>query len=754
MRCREKCLYLKSKTYMPVQRFRSHSIVIAIAVLLFAVEAVVAGPALADRPASQPLNGEELVAHLEMRSREHWAGSQDSAMRYLRWAMEEASRDGGHGALAQVCMSLGDYYCTVEHPSGLSDSMSRYKLGFDYYRRACEHMALLDEPERLCAALKKIIDAANRLGLHGETDRYIALRISSAKPLGFEQLGEAMLDAATLYINKSDYSKAMAHLMEVLDLYKSKSYAKGYGGVYYRVGYIHLMLHNYDMAKSYARKVLSLPPEETGDFIVCNASNVMNIVFIEQQNYDSALFYSNKTMALCAKIGDTVRLVDVLNNSGYVYSHMGQYFDAIKEYNKSIELAKRIRHLGPDDEDAGTLNTRNNKALAFLDWGRVYEAEQEMKIVQNNIREIQSYRNLDETYGILAAIAQRKHDYRRAYGYMCQQRIYSDSLYNSEITASVLELQMRFESMEKERENNLLKSDLQKQERTKSIIIIVLALLVLLLSITILVVWNAKKHNRVVQHKNMLLQQAQEELLRANTQMDLANNTKDRLFAIIAHDIKNPCAAIVDFCDKLDASNPIAADQHELVGLISEGLRNLYAMLDNLLQWSRMQMGIMRIVPSRVDIGAIASREAQNLELNLRKKQIHLDNRVGSLYVYAEENSVGIIVRNLLHNAIKFTPHGGEVGISASQSGGMAEIVVSDTGAGISPAENPPNVPIDLEKLKSIAGTDSESGTGLGLSICRELVLKNGGRLWAENRPEGGAQFRFTLPLEPSVPYN
>lgn len=725
--------------------------VIAIVAVLHAAALLIYSTARAEQQPSAPMRGEKLVEHLEARSKAHWNGNQDSAMFYLQQAMAEARRDGSDRLLGRVHLCLGDYCCKVE-PSGTSvdsvgiSSVLLHKMGFEHYGQAYEHIARLGDSEQLCSTLKKIIDEANRLGFHGEADRYIALRIEEAKQLDFKAYCEVLIDAASVYTDRLDYSRAMEPLMQVLGVYEEQSYVAGYSVVYYKIGFIHFKLGNYSIAKEYCHRVLSLSPEVAGDFMVRNACNIMSLIYVVQQEYDSSLFYVNKAMSLCSKYNDSLRLIDVLNNRGYVHSCMGSYYESIKDYNSSIEMAKALRKLG-DEEDVGTLNTRNNKASAYLGWGRIFEADQEMEIVKNNLHKVHNPQNLDETYGILAVLAAKKHNYQEAYEYTRLQRAYCDTMYNSEITNSVLELQMRYESRAKGLENDMLKSNLQELERLKSVVIIVVALLAVMLTITLLVVWKYKRYNKIVQHKNMLLQRMKDELLEANNQTIQLNSTKDKLFAIIAHDIKNPCTVILDFCNRFGAAGTSQQEQHELVGIISEALRNLYAMIDNLLQWSRMQMGSLNIEPQQLDLGNLVSRETGNLGINLKKKQIRLNNRVGHLSVYAEENTVSIIVRNLLSNAIKFTPHGGEVSVSASLCNGMAEIVVSDTGVGIAPAKNPPNAPIDLASLKSTAGTDSESGTGLGLSICKELVAKNGGKIWAMNRPQGGAQFHFTLPI-------
>lgn len=177
-----------------------------------------------------------------------------------------------------------------------------------------------------------------------------------------------------------------------------------------------------------------------------------------------------------------------------------------------------------------------------------------------------------------------------------------------------------------------------------------------------------------------------------------------------------------------------------------ESAQRVFKLLENLLEWSRLQMGQLKFEPGPVDLKEIIDT---NLELYVplaKEKAIRLTGkRRKSLNVFADAHMVDAIVRNLVNNAIKFTPEKGKVTISARRNGKWAEVEVSDTGVGIS-ADKAARL-FRLDEKTSTVGTGGETGTGLGLHLCKEMVERQGGRIQVKSTEGEGSAFRFTLPL-------
>jgi signal transduction histidine kinase len=188
-----------------------------------------------------------------------------------------------------------------------------------------------------------------------------------------------------------------------------------------------------------------------------------------------------------------------------------------------------------------------------------------------------------------------------------------------------------------------------------------------------------------------------------------------------------------------------------MIELQHNSTENLYKLLENLLTWSRIQRGMIEYHPTPLDLRYLAKQNLELFQPNAAQKQITLHNAIiEPITVYADVNMVNTIIRNLCSNAIKFTPSGGTVTISATQTDDHeVEIAVADTGIGIKPDDLPKLFQIDT-KYKRL-GTDHEKGTGLGLILCKEFVEKHHGKIWVESTVDQGTTVRYTLPAESSA---
>ena len=175
---------------------------------------------------------------------------------------------------------------------------------------------------------------------------------------------------------------------------------------------------------------------------------------------------------------------------------------------------------------------------------------------------------------------------------------------------------------------------------------------------------------------------------------------------------------------------------------------NLYSLLGNLLEWSRMQRGLTTFVPSSFQLMQRISESMVYVLESAVKKEISISYDIPeNLEVYADKNMIGGIIRNLVSNAVKFTPKGGKITISAkSGSYNSIEISIKDSGIGMN--TNMIEHLFRLDVNTSRTGTEGEYSTGLGLILCKDFIEKHGGKLWIESEPGKGSTFRFTLPAK------
>lgn len=242
------------------------------------------------------------------------------------------------------------------------------------------------------------------------------------------------------------------------------------------------------------------------------------------------------------------------------------------------------------------------------------------------------------------------------------------------------------------------------------------------------------------------------ELKQAKSKLELLNKEKDKLFSIIAHDLKNPFGGIINMSKmlkmKLSNSNFPTIEKKEIVKpieLIQESGETAHKLLENLLTWSRTQTGKLQISLNNVPLKSITEHTINLCQSLATNKSIELTSQVSdNIILYADLNMLETVLRNLVTNAIKFTNKNGTVNIQAIPNNEFVTISITDTGIGMKQEK--------MEKLFNIGenittrGTENETGTGLGLLICKEFVERNGGKIWVESQEEKGSKFSFTVP--------
>ena len=253
--------------------------------------------------------------------------------------------------------------------------------------------------------------------------------------------------------------------------------------------------------------------------------------------------------------------------------------------------------------------------------------------------------------------------------------------------------------------------------------------------------------SRAIERK--LQERERENLIR---ELKKINESKDSLFSLISHDLRSPFNSLLGFSEILATEyETLTRDEiKEYLNVIYDTSKNLYGMTNNLLQFSRFQMGRIDFSPAELDIKALLNRALQLLRGNTIKKQINVISSVpNGINVRADEDMLNSILQNLISNAVKFTRKGGDIYISVNKLNGldgknMLQVLIRDTGVGLN---NELIEQLFKEHVQSTPGTEREYGSGLGLLLVKEFVEKNGGKITVKSKLNEGSTFSFTLPL-------
>ncbi len=226
------------------------------------------------------------------------------------------------------------------------------------------------------------------------------------------------------------------------------------------------------------------------------------------------------------------------------------------------------------------------------------------------------------------------------------------------------------------------------------------------------------------------------------------NETKDKFLSLISHDLKSPFNSMMGYTEILkNEIDDLSKEERDIfIGSIYESTRHIYNLLNDLLEFSRFYLGMIKIEPREINIRILVDDIIEFLSNAARQKGISLKNCINrDFMVLAEEDMISSVLRNLVTNSIKFTASGGKIKISAEPEQKHLDISVSDNGIGMDKATM--ETLFDIVSKKSRPGTNEEEGTGLGLILAKEFVEKNGGQISVESEPGKGTTFTFNLPF-------
>lgn len=573
--------------------------------------------------------------------------------------------------------------------------------------------------------------------------------------------------------------KSGSHAQAALQLARSLKYTRGEIVALNRLGEYEFRQSNYAQAVELATQSLKLAEETRSDVGMALAYRLLGLIHtFGFKQYDLALEYQLKALAIYENIGDKRNIAAFCGNITWIYANMNQNLE------KAHELARLGIHLADSLGDLQLLSYNYNSqaliykqedkldsALTNLDrsiWlagqvgdqaviaydysikGQVYllkaqfaEAlkwfQQALKLSTTlNQREIikDAYLGLTQCYEGLG-------DFARAYRHHLLYTQLKDSLVNWETSQKALAAKLEYEKAKKEARISELELANQQAKKEKFIYtVLFLVIIVSLIGGVALVLRN----NRLRQVTNQLLQRKNEEIEAQNAQLKKANEIKDKLFSIIGHDLRSPLVSLKGLLGMAMKGDVSEKEFKKFAPRLDQQLISTNETLENLLQWSYSQMKGWTHHPAPLLLNDLVARCITPFLAAATEKQIEIDNQLEPHHgVHADKNQTELIFRNLLHNTIKFTNHGGKVIITASPHDPFLQIDIQDNGIGMS-EEQAKKLFHDFSTTTT-RGTQGERGTGLGALLAQEMAKTNGGYIKVTSKLGVGTTFHVFLPL-------
>jgi signal transduction histidine kinase len=343
-------------------------------------------------------------------------------------------------------------------------------------------------------------------------------------------------------------------------------------------------------------------------------------------------------------------------------------------------------------------------------------------------------------------------DYKQAASYFQRYALIKDTLLTEANTKNIAQMQNKYDLEKKENENKLLRKQqqlnkvlLRQQFWTIVSIGVFLASLVIISIILYRRQSEKENNNALLRRQNSEIQTHKSELETQAIALKELNTTKDKLFAIIGHDLRSPINSLQGLMNLLNDNNISPQEFMTFIGKFKNSVEHVSFTLNNLLLWANSQLQGLQTRPRVINLYQLATENLNFLGEIAKNKNIELHNQLSEdISAWADKDQINLIFRNLISNALKFTPNHGQVFISGKDKGEFTEVVVSDTGIGIG-AESIEKL-FKKESHFTTYGTSGEKGTGLGLLLCQEMAEKNNGKIWLESDLGKGTTFKFILP--------
>lgn len=477
----------------------------------------------------------------------------------------------------------------------------------------------------------------------------------------------------------------------------------------------------------FAHKALTLQTQNNDKKGIAYAMIRLSDVYRNLQINDSLLITAQTAYKLLNELGMKENSLIALKNIGRAWEGEKQYDKALKCYMEivnSISISK---------------STERN---VYVDLARVYNL---LKLPEQAIfygEQWLSSEKGDEL--ILKQMANSyalKDDWKKAFRFAQMSMAVMDSIAKEEKLSQIKNLQILYETRETEKEN----AELRMKLKIRNLYVLAFAVIIILTGLLLLLL-ESKKNQQM--HLNKLLNQKNEEISIHRDHLDELNQTKDKLFSIIAHDLRGPIGSTYTFLELLTMreNNFTKEELLQNLTLLKDSSRATFKLLENLLTWARAQKGEIVFNPLQNNLFKLAQANIDLFATNAENKKIHIINGLDQDLIFEfDQEMINIVIRNLINNAIKYTNIEGLITISAKEIDDAIIISIKDTGVGMN-SETTDSLFINKLKQNKKEGTKGEKGTGLGLILCKEFVEKHRGNICAESEPGKGSTFKFTLP--------
>lgn len=626
----------------------------------------------------------------------------------------------------------------------------------------------------------------NAQSKYGDALNYTFKSIKSASEFKSIELAAAYNNAGLIYENLGKYKSASYYYKLAISTYGKYMDCKGYANALNNLANVYTNQGNFPEALKMHLSALSIREKIKDKFGLSFSYNNLGNIFFYQKNYKTSLNYYTRSLKLRRELGNKIGETTVLNNIGLIYLKLGNFTESECYYNQVIISARALNdnsNIASGYQGIASIaeaQHQNEKALEFynraliiakkvndkftisqiyrgiaqtyFNLGQYKNALKEAKSGLTVAQQLNHKAEIRDSYKLLSSIYNKLGNYVFAFKSFKKFDDYEEDFENEEVNNQLIQLTTKYEfdknaavlKLEQDKKNALFeKADLKQKW-------IIVSVFVCLLALGVIVYVNARHLSKVkkaflqLEIANSEIVKQKEEIINQKETLTQLNKTKDKLFSIISHDMRSPISNLKSLLDMVINDGLSMEEFKEFTPHLQTNIQGVSETLENLLIWSYSQINGNKSVPKKYNLShSIAEMLGLYKSISFSKEIIFSENIDANLEVFADENQVKVLIRNLINNAIKFTCATGEIKVYTEVEKEFVKLNVKDTGKGIS-AEKLPSI---FTNGLSTEGTKGEKGMGIGLILCKDMIYEIGGELKAESELGKGSCFSFTIPM-------
>jgi signal transduction histidine kinase len=546
---------------------------------------------------------------------------------------------------------------------------------------------------------------------------------------------------ASIFKEVDDYYNAAEFTEKALRINRDLNFEALQISLKQQLGDIFVEMAAYEKAQEQYENILAYA--KSSRYPKLEATNWYQIGLLEQMqnNHQLAINAFLNALKIHRRINDLDKEATTLLAIGKSYDQMDSYEKALENYKVALNIWRSL------DSPLGLAKVYNALGALFNKNKEFQRATANLRYALTNSQKSQNQMLIMESYRLMSLANKGLGKFKEAFEYQELQSALEDFIENEKNDRAILKMQNRYTLGKQQNtidqlEFNKVQRENELTERTRQnnfLTILIGLSIVILILILILFITQRKSNTK--------LKAANEEIQDKNKELEEVNATKDKFFSIISHDLKGPLNSLTSFSGLLmNHTDSLSKEEIQMLAKdLDKSLKNLFALLENLLQWSRSQTGNIEFKKEPFNLTEVLKKNKDLLTKQAGNKQIEIElKQEDPIEVKAHEQSIDTVVRNLVSNAIKFTNEGGKIKMGVSENDTYYYVKVADNGVGMSPKIVDQIFKIDSKH--STQGTAKEKGTGLGLILCKEFVEKNGGTIGVKSKEDKGSMFYFSIP--------